>query len=176
MLRKHLFSTDHKVIGLLYACTGLFFLLVGFVLVLVIRWQLAFPGEPAPHIGGLLGDANAPGGILLPEFYNQLGALHGTIMVFFGVVPLAVGGFGNYLVPLQVGAPDMAFPRLNLASYWFYLLGGLVLLGSFNPWRATTLDWATVTTPLRVYGDPYDYSVPGAAADFVPQNAHPVHH
>ena len=54
-----------------------------------------------------------PGGIMLPEFYNQLGAMHGTIMVFLGIVPLAVGGFGNYVMPLQIGAPDMAFPKLN---------------------------------------------------------------
>ena len=63
-----------------------------------------------PLVGGLFGEANAPGGVLLPDFYNQLGAMHGTIMVFLGVVPLAVGSFGNYLVPLQIGAPDMAFP------------------------------------------------------------------
>jgi cytochrome c oxidase subunit I len=128
---KYFLSTDHKVIGLLYAGTSLCFLLIGFALVLVMRWQLAYPGEPVPLVGGLFGVANAPGGIVLPEFYNQLGAMHGTIMVFLGVVPLAVGAFGNYLVPLQVGAHDMAFPRLNLASYWFYLAGGLVMLASF---------------------------------------------
>jgi cytochrome c oxidase subunit 1 len=88
---KHLFSTDHKVIGLLYAFTSLFFLLAGFALVIIIRWQLAYPGTLVPHIGALLGETNAPGGIILPEFYNQLGAMYGTIM---------------------------AFPRLNLASYW----------------------------------------------------------
>ena len=52
-----------------------------------------------------------PGGTMLPEFYNELGAMHGTIMVFLGVVPLAVGGFGNFVLPLQIGAPDMAFPQ-----------------------------------------------------------------
>ena len=127
---KYLVSTDHKVIGFLYAVTSLFFLLVGFALVIIIRWQLAYPGQPLPLIGSLLGAANAPGGIVLPEFYNQLGAMHGTIMVFLGVVPLAVGAFGNYIVPLQIGAPDMAFPRLNLASYWFYFSGGMVMLVS----------------------------------------------
>ena len=111
--------------------TSLFFLLVGFSLILIIRWQLAYPGEPVPLIGALLGEANAPGGIMLPEFYNQLGAMHGTIMVFLAVVPLAVGAFGNYLVPLQIGAPDMAFPRLNIASYWLYFAGGVVMLASF---------------------------------------------
>ena len=68
---------------------------------------------------------------MLPEFYNELGAMHGTIMVFLGVVPLAVGGFGNFVVPLQIGAPDMAFPKLNMASYWFFFLGGVTMLVSF---------------------------------------------
>ena len=57
--------------------------------------------------------------------------MHGTIMVFLGVVPLGFGAFGNYVTPLQIGAPDMAFPRLNMASYWVYLAGGLVMCGSF---------------------------------------------
>ena len=144
MFFKYLFSTDHKVIGLLYGFTSLFFLLVGFVLVIVIRWQLAYPGEPVPGVGALFGDANAPGGIILPEFYNQLGAMHGTIMVFLGVVPLAVGAFGNYLIPLQIGAPDMAFPRLNLASYWFYFAGGVVMLASFFvPGGAANNGWTS---------------------------------
>jgi cytochrome c oxidase subunit 1 len=145
---KLLYSTDHKVIGLLYGFTSLFFLLVGFILVIIIRWQIAFPGEPVPHIGGLLGEANAPGGIVLPEFYNQLGAMHGTIMVFLGVVPLAFAAFGNYLIPLQIGAPDMAFPRLNLASYWFYFAGGVVMLVSFFvPGGAANNGW-TAYPPL----------------------------
>ncbi len=69
--------------------------------------------------------------MMAPEFYNQLGAMHGTIMMFLGVVPLAVGAFGNYLVPLQVGAQDMAFPKLNMSSYWVYFIGGVVMLCSF---------------------------------------------
>src|SRR4030095_16308494 len=117
--------------GIQYAFTGLLFLLFGFGLMMLMRWQLAFPGRPIPVVGNLLGVANAPGGIMLPEFYNQLGAMHGTIMVFLGVVPLAVGGFGNYVVPLMIGAPDMAFPRLNMASYWCYFVGGVVMLASF---------------------------------------------
>jgi len=144
LLRKYFFSTDHKVIGLQYGLTSLFFLLVGFSLVVLIRWQLAYPGQPVPLIGGLLGEENAPGGILSAEFYNQLGAMHGTIMVFLGVVPLAVGAFGNYIVPLQIGAPDMSFPRLNLASYWFYAAGGLVMLASFLvPGGAANNGWTS---------------------------------
>src|SRR5688572_21990527 len=146
--RKYVFSLDHKVIGIQYTVTGLLFLLFGFSLMMIMRWQLAYPGKPIPIIGGILGVANAPGGIMLPEFYNQLGAMHGTIMVFLGVVPLAVGGFGNYVMPLQIGAPDMAFPRLNMASYWCYFVGGVVMLLSFlAPGGAANSGW-TSYTPL----------------------------
>ncbi len=129
--RKYIFSVDHKVIGIQYAVTSLVFLFFGFCLMMLMRWQLAYPGQPIPFIGGLFSDATAPGGVMLPEYYNQLGAMHGTIMVFLGVVPLSVGGFGNYIMPLQIGAPDMAFPKLNMASYWVYLIGGTIMVLSF---------------------------------------------
>ncbi len=145
-----IFSTDHKVIGLQYGFTSLAFLMLGFLLILLVRWQLAFPLNPVPLVGKLLGDANAPGGILMPEFYTQLGAMHGTIMVFLAVVPLAVGAFGNYLIPLMIGAPDMAFPRLNMLSYWLYLAAGLVMLsGFFLPGGAANSGW-TSYAPLSV--------------------------
>jgi cytochrome c oxidase subunit 1 len=115
--RKYIFSTDHKVIGIQYGITGLVFLFFGFCLMMLMRWQLAFPGKAIPLIGGLFGEGRAPGGVMLPTFYNELGAMHGTIMVFLGVVPLAVGGFGNFVLPLQIGAPDMSFPRINTASH-----------------------------------------------------------
>ena len=130
-LRTYVFSVDHKVIGIQYAVTGLLFLLFGFSLMMLMRYQLAYPFQAIPIIGSWLGDARAPGGIMLPEFYNQLGAMHGTIMVFMGVVPLAVGGFGNFVLPLQIGAPDMAFPKLNILSYWSFFLGGVVMFASF---------------------------------------------
>src|SRR5687767_15572678 len=106
--RKYVFSTDHKVIGIQYAITGMLFLLFGFSLMMLMRWQLAYPEAALPFLS-FLGEARMPGGTMLPEFYNELGAMHGTIMVFLGVVPLAVGGFGNFVLPLQIGAPDMAF-------------------------------------------------------------------
>ena len=131
--RKYLFSVDHKVIGIQYGVTALVFLFFGFALMMLMRWQLAFPGQPLPMewLSNFLGDKKMMSGILLPEFYNQLGAMHGTIMIFLGVVPLGVGAFGNYVVPLQVGAPDMAFPKLNMTSYWAYFAGGLVMFASF---------------------------------------------
>ena len=147
--RKYVFSVDHKVIGVQYAVTSLLFLFFGFTLMMIMRWQLAYPGDAIPLIGTWLGSlvdglTDAETGILLPEGYNALGAMHGTIMVFLGVVPLAVGGFGNYVMPLQIGAPDMAFPRLNMASYWIYVGGGIVMLVSFAvPGGAANSGWTS---------------------------------
>ena len=144
--RKYIFSTDHKVIGIQYGITALFFLFFGFCLMLMMRWQLAYPGEPMPLIGWLFGENSpfAPDGVMLPEFYNSLGAMHGTIMVFLGVVPLAVGAFGNFVLPLQIGAPDMAFPKINMASYWAYFVGGVIMLVSFFvPGGAANSGWTS---------------------------------
>src|SRR5688500_2053212 len=150
-IRKYVFSTDHKWIGIQYAVTALVFLFLGFSMMLLMRYQLAFPGKPFPEwIAKFLGASNAPGGVMLPEFYNQLGAMHGTVMVFLAIVPLAVGAFGNYVVPLQIGAPDMAFPKLNMMSYWLYLPGGLLMLTSFFiPGGAPNSGW-TSYPPLSV--------------------------
>ena len=83
------------------------------------------PGQPLPVLGPILAhDRDEPGmsnggtpGVMSSEFYNSLGAMHGTIMVFLGIVPIAFAAFGNYVVPLQIGAPDMTFPKINMASY-----------------------------------------------------------
>lgn len=182
-LRRYVFSVDHKVIGIQYGVTSLLFLLFGFTLMMMMRWQLAYPETPLPAlrfalpfaavglivlivsrfrpgvhmIVGLVlllmgwlvwwlatDESMMPGGIMLPEFYNALGAMHGTIMVFLGVVPLAVGAFGNYVMPLQIGAPDMAFPKLNMMSYWIYLAGGIIMLASFFvPGGAANSGWTS---------------------------------
>jgi len=156
-IRKWIFSTDHKVIGIQYAMTALVFLFFGFTLMMIMRWQLANPGKVIPFVGELLsrqlyaGYMNlATEGVLLPEGYNALGAMHGTIMVFLGIVPLAVGGFGNFVMPLQIGAPDMAFPKLNMMSYWVFLPGGIIMLASFFlPGGAAQSGW-TSYAPLAV--------------------------
>ena len=150
---KYVFSTDHKVIGIQYGFTALCFLLFGFCLMLMMRWQIAHPGQPVPLVGpmleSLLGNVAAKG-IVSNDLYNSFGAMHGTIMVFLAIVPLAFGAFGNYLVPLQIGAPDMAFPRVNMASYQFYVLGGVVMFFSFFiPGGAAQAGW-TSYPPLAV--------------------------
>ena len=107
-------TVDHKRIGILYICTALVFFALGGILALMIRTQLATPNET----------------LLTRGSYNEAVTIHGTTMIFLVVVPI-LAGFGNFLVPLMIGARDMAFPRLNALSYWFYLLGGLILYFSF---------------------------------------------
>lgn len=160
--RKYIFSTDHKIIGIQYALTSLAFLLFGFGLMMAMRWQLAYPGTPMPFVGGLLEKilgAPASGGVMGSDLYNVFGAMHGTIMVFLAIVPLAFAAFGNYVVPLQIGAPDMAFPRLNMASYWVFFLGGVVMLVSFViPGGAAQAGWTSyspLATTIPTHGQTY---------------------
>jgi len=146
--KKYIFSTDHKTIGIQYGLTGIFWLFFGFSLMMVMRWSLAFPDQPVPVIGPILsfilGEEMVPGGIILPELYNSFGAMHGTIMVFMGVVPLAVGAFGNFVLPLQIGAVDMAFPKLNMFSYWSLFVGSVIMgLSFFSPGGAANSGWTS---------------------------------
>ncbi len=130
---KYVWSEDHKVIGKQYLFTAFFFLLVGGLMALLIRWQLAYPGKPVPVIGQPLSSfmfAFNDDGSVKPEGYNQLVTMHGTIMIFFVVIPILVGAFGNFLIPLHVGARDVAFPFLNALSYWLYLPAGIIIFAS----------------------------------------------
>ena len=103
-------TTDHKLIGILYIVTSLFFFLIGGIEALIIRWQLSAPEN---HV-------------VSPQIYNQLFTMHGTTMIFLVVMPVLVG-FANYFAPIMIGYRDMAFPRLNAMSYWLFLFGGLLL-------------------------------------------------
>jgi cytochrome c oxidase subunit I len=160
--KKYVFSTDHKVIGIQYGITSLLFLLFGFFLMIAMRWQLAYPGTPIPLIGGLLEKtmgAPATGGVMSSDLYNMFGAMHGTIMVFLAIVPLAFAAFGNYVVPLQIGAPDMAFPRLNMASYWVFFLGCVVMFVSFfipgGPAQSGWTSYSPLATIVPTDGQTY---------------------
>ncbi len=109
-----LVTTDHKRIGILYIWTSFLFFILAGLMALVLRLQLA----------------QANGGVVGPERYNELVTIHGTAMVFLVVVPI-FAGLANFLVPLMIGARDVAFPRLNALSYWLFFLGGAVLMLSF---------------------------------------------
>jgi len=150
--RKYIFSTDHKIIGIQFLFVSLFFLLVGGLLAMQIRWQLGFPGKPMPG-GGILPESMVSGGVILPEYYIQLVTMHGTFMVFFAIMPLLVGVYANFLIPLKVGAHDMAFPRINMWSFWLALLAGLIMLaGFFVPDGAPRAGW-TMYAPLSARPD-----------------------
>ncbi|MFN3407707.1 MAG: cbb3-type cytochrome c oxidase subunit I [Limisphaerales bacterium] len=144
---NYIFSCDHKVVGIQYGVTALLFLLFGFGLMMMMRWQIANPGQPIPLVGPILAWAlgqPAANGIMSPDLYNSFGAMHGTIMVFLAIVPLLTGAFGNYFVPLQIGAIDMAFPKLNMASFQLYFLGGVVMFTSFFvPGGAAQSGWTS---------------------------------
>src|SRR5882724_5734935 len=129
---KYIWSEDHKTIAIQYLFSTLFFLIVGGLLAMGVRYQLAFPGAPVPLIGGLLPKwLVTDSGAFSPGGYNALFTMHATVMVFLVVMPLLVGVFGNFLIPLEIGAPDMAFPFFNALSFWLFFTSGVVLLASF---------------------------------------------
>src|SRR5919197_1254030 len=120
----------HKRIGGFSLLTAFAFFLAAGVMALLIRAQLA----------------QANGGILTRDAYNEVVTVHGTSMIFLFVVPM-LAGFGNYLIPLMLGARDVAFPRLNALTYWLFLLGGLVLLFSFLADQGAAKSGWTAYTP-----------------------------
>ncbi len=154
-LRGYFLGTDHRAVGLAYFVTGFAMFFTGLGIMMLMRWQAAYPGNPFPLLGRLFGPDHPwmPGGMLLPNFYNQLGAMHGTTMVFLAVVPILVGGFGNYLVPLMVGAPNLAFPRLGRLGFWCYLVGiGVIYASFFSHGGPANSGW-TSYPPLSVLED-----------------------
>ena len=152
--RKYVFSTDHKVIGIQFLFTTLFFFFVGGALALILRWQLGFPGKPMPILGQLFPESMMVGGVMLPEFYNALFTMHASVMIFFAIIPILVGAFGNFVVPLQIGANDMAFPRLNMFSYWVFWPSAIVALaGFFAEGGAASSGW-TAYPPLSAIQPP----------------------
>lgn len=128
--RTYVFSTDHKMIGKQFLFLGLFMMVLGGLLALMLRWQLAWPETAVPGFGWVP-EPYMYEGIIPPETYNMLFTMHATIMIFFVVMPILVGCFGNFLIPLMIGARDMAFPTLNMLSFWVGALAGVVMLGGF---------------------------------------------
>ncbi|BDD92224.1 cytochrome c oxidase subunit 1 [Pandoraea sp. NE5] len=137
---KYVWSQDHKVIAVQYACTAIAVGLVGLVLSNLMRMQLGFPGKFS------FIDAN---------HYYQYVTMHGMIMVIYLLTALFLGGFGNYLIPLMVGARDMVFPFLNMLSYWVYLLAVIVLMVSFFvPGGPTGAGWTLYPPQAILPGTP----------------------
>src|SRR6188474_735682 len=128
-INTYVFSRDHKIIGLQFLFSTLLWFLVGGLLALGIRWQLAWPWSNMPVIGPML--FSAEGGQISPEFYTMLFTMHASVMIFFVIIPILAGAFGNFLIPLMIGADDMAFPVLNMLSYWFMWPAFICMILSF---------------------------------------------
>jgi cytochrome c oxidase subunit 1 len=131
-------TTDHKTIGLMYTATSFAWFVIGGLMAMLMRGELARPGLQ----------------FLSPEQYNQLVTMHGTVMLLFFATPLFFA-FGNLIMPLQIGAPDVAFPRLNAFSYWLFLFGStLAVSGFFTPGGAADFGWYAYTPLSDVTNSP----------------------
>lgn len=139
-LWRYVFTLDHKVIGLQYITASLVWLLLGGLMAMAIRVELMFPAELT----------QGPSVLVRPGDYNELFTMHGTLMIFFAVIPLLTGGFGNYLVPIMVGAKDMAFPRLNAIAFWLIPAAGFILLSGFLMDQGAPGGGWTVYPPLSL--------------------------
>ena len=128
--RDWLTTVDHKKIGILYGAAALLFFLIGGLEALMIRIQLMVPNST----------------FVSAQTYNQLFTMHGTTMVFLGVMPLSAAFF-NYIMPLQIGARDVAFPRLNAFSLWAFIAGGLIVNLSWLFQWAHAFGWFSANGP-----------------------------
>lgn len=135
------FNTDHKVIGIQYLVTAFFFYLVGGFMAVAVRTELATPDPD----------------LVDTSLYNAFMTNHGTIMIFLWIVPAAIGGFGNFLIPLMVGARDMAFPKLNAIAFWLNPPAGLLLMLSFL-FGGAQAGW-TAYPPLSIITAPIAQSI-----------------
>ena len=136
-------TTDHKQIGIMYLITSFAFFMIGGLMALLMRGELARPGLQ----------------FLSHEQYNQLFTMHGTIMLLLFATPI-VFAFANYILPLQIGSPDVAFPRLNAFSYWLYLFGGLIVLSGVPDAR-----WRGGLRLVRLHAAVAAVHSPGVGAD-----------
>jgi len=142
-LRHYVFSTDHKMIGRQFLFMGLSFMILGGLLALLVRWELAWPETAVPFMHWVP-EPTMYDGVIPPDTYNAFFTMHATIMIFFVVMPILVGAFGNFLIPLMIGTRDMAFPLLNMLSFWIALVAGFIMLaGFFVPGGHAAAGWTS---------------------------------
>ena len=129
-ITKYIFSIDHKMIAKQYLISGIIMGIIGVIMSLLFRMQIAWPEQPFAIFDFLLGEKLAPGGVMRNDIYLALVTIHGTIMVFFVLTAGLSGTFSNLLIPLQIGARDMASGFLNMVSYWLFFTSSVVMLSS----------------------------------------------
>jgi cytochrome c oxidase subunit 1 len=150
-LSRWVFSRDHKVIARQFLFSTLIWFGVGGLMALALRWQLAWPWSNIPIVGAWM--FAEEGGQISPEFYTVLVTMHGTIMIFFVVIPILAGAFGNFLIPLMIGARDMAFPTLNMLSYWLmWPAFGAIVASFLSPGGGPAAGW-TAYPPLSAVAE-----------------------
>lgn len=150
-IKKYLFSSDHKTIGLQYYFLALFSALLSTTLSVVMRTQLAWPDSKWPLLAKLL-PRGFKDGVMMPEFYLATMTMHGTLMIFFVLNTAPQNGFGHYFLPLQIGARRMIFPRLSMFSFWTTVLALLVLLAAFFVEGGAPISGWTAYPPLSIVG------------------------
>ncbi len=160
-IRRWIFSTDHKVIGIQYLLLAVFAALVGMGLSMLMRIRLVWPDRPYAILETLFPDG-APGGMMTPEFYLAVMTMHGTIMVFMVLTTAPQGGFGNYFLPIQIGADDMAFPRLNMLAFWLTFASFLTLMAAFVVQGGAPISGWTAYPPLSALDEA---TAPGIGQD-----------
>jgi len=129
-VRTYLFSTDHKMIAKQFLFVALFMMAIGGLMAMLMRLELGWP-ENQWTILKVFPETLQQDSAITPNTYNSMFTMHATIMIFFVVMPILVGTFGNLLVPLMIGARDMAFPKLNMFSFWVSAAAGVIMLSSF---------------------------------------------
>lgn len=149
---KYIFSQDHKTIAKQFLVTGIAWAIIGALFSVLFRLQIGFPEQTFPFLETVLGKWGK-GGKIDPEFYYAAVTMHGTIMVFFVLTAGLSGTFANLLIPLQIGARDMASPFLNMLSYWFFFIAGIIMMASlFLQTGAASGGWTTYP-PLSALHD-----------------------
>lgn len=129
-ITKYIFSLDHKMIAKQYLITGLIMGVIGVLMSILFRMQIAWPEESFGIFKFLLGEKFAPGGVMRNDIYLALVTIHGTIMVFFVLTAGLSGTFSNLLIPLQIGARDMASGFMNMLSYWMFFISSVIMVVS----------------------------------------------
>ena len=144
-----------------FLVTGIIWAIIGGLFSALFRLQLGYPGQTFPILETFFGHW-ARGGVIQPDFYYSLVTMHGTIMIFFVLTAGLSGTFANLLIPLQLGARDMASPFLNMLSYWFFFIAGIVMLASFFIQTGPASGGWTMYPPLSALGQANEGSKLGA--------------
>ncbi|WP_372473743.1 cbb3-type cytochrome c oxidase subunit I [Capnocytophaga sp. ARDL2] len=157
-ITKYIFSMDHKMIAKQFLITGIVMGIIGIVMSLLFRMQIAWPEESFKVFSWLLGENFAPGGVMRNDIYLALVTIHGTIMVFFVLTAGLSGTFSNLLIPLQIGARDMASAFMNMLSFWLFFLASVIMLASlFVESGPASAGW-TIYPPLSAV----EQAIPGS--------------